>query len=137
MPPPPPPPASDQSQPTECASCGADLRTIEFKVDKKGRGICKPCVAKLKAKRKAKADAEAAAAGGAAAEMASGDVMDILLADSSATKQEPCPECQSFIDPGSVMCIHCGYNLESGKQLRTRVIAATKEKKSKKNKKDK
>ena len=116
----------DSPQPTACASCRADLINVAFVVDKKGRGICKPCVAKLKAKQKAKAEeqAKANAAG-------DGDVMGILLADSAASTKTPCPECQAYITPESVVCIHCGYNIASGKQMKTRFIAAPKEKEAK------
>ncbi len=117
----------DSPQPTTCASCRADLSTVAYVVDKKGRGLCKPCVAKLKAKQKAKADADARA--NAAGE---GDVMGLLLADSAASTKTPCPECQAYITPESVVCIHCGYNIASGKQMKTRFIAAPKEKEGKK-----
>ena len=49
------------SQPSACAACGTSLADTPFVKDKKGRGICKPCVAKLKAKKEAKARAEAEA----------------------------------------------------------------------------
>ncbi len=113
----------DVPQPTACASCRADLSNVAYVVDKKGRGLCKPCVAKLKAKQKAKAEADARAKAAG-----DGDVMDILLADSAASTKTPCPECQAYIEPDSVVCVHCGYNTASGKQMKTRVTAAPKDK---------
>ncbi len=33
--------------------------------------------------------------------------------------QETCPSCGSFVAPGAVVCIDCGFNRQTGKQLRT------------------
>jgi hypothetical protein len=119
------------SAPGPCVSCGADLAVTPYVRDKKGKGLCKPCVAKIKAKRDAKAAAQTAAQGGAiplASSVDEPDLMNALLADSPQMTKGICEGCKSFIDHEAVICTHCGYNRQTGKSVVTRVIAAPKEK---------
>lgn len=41
---------------------------------------------------------------------------------------KPCPSCGSSIKQDAVICIHCGHNFNSGKQLKTKKLKAQKEK---------
>lgn len=34
-----------------------------------------------------------------------------------------CPECRSDLQPDDILCIHCGFNTETGKQLKTKTVA--------------
>lgn len=44
----------------------------------------------------------------------------------------PCPGCSHPLDPGAVVCLRCGFRLDSNEQIKTRVLKAPKERKSKK-----
>ena len=39
-----------------------------------------------------------------------------------------CPGCQTTLPAGSVLCTHCGMNLETGKAIKTRVSVEKKPK---------
>lgn len=47
------------------------------------------------------------------------DLLDDVGLTASKTGQR-CPECRADWQPGSVLCVHCGYNAELGKQIKTR-----------------
>jgi hypothetical protein len=49
-------------------------------------------------------------------------VMAKLIEDSVQVKSAQCPNCQSFIKPGSLICTSCGFNSATGKAQVTRVI---------------
>ena len=38
-----------------------------------------------------------------------------------APSQRCCPNCQNLLDPGTAVCIRCGYNLETGERLETQI----------------
>jgi hypothetical protein len=38
-----------------------------------------------------------------------------------AEEGPPCPNCRATLQPGAVLCVDCGYNLKTGKQLHTTV----------------
>lgn len=42
----------------------------------------------------------------------------------SASAPSKCPSCNQPLKPGAVLCVNCGYNLESGKQLQTNIAEA-------------
>lgn len=48
-------------------------------------------------------------------------VLEKLLANSAQATQEPCPVCKAFLKPGAELCVSCGYNKTTGKNLSTRV----------------
>ena len=33
-----------------------------------------------------------------------------------------CPNCKEDLLPGAILCIHCGFNLETGRQIQTKVV---------------
>lgn len=41
----------------------------------------------------------------------------------ASPQQTTCPSCHKTVKPGAVICINCGYNLKSGEQVRSEVIA--------------
>jgi hypothetical protein len=49
------------------------------------------------------------------------DVFSGLFDEEGLTQQTGpiCPSCKAGIDEGAVLCIHCGYNLETGQKIRT------------------
>lgn len=59
------------------------------------------------------------------------DLMADLLGDVVEQMGEPCPGCGTPLKRGAELCTNCGYRTESGKQMRTAVIKAPKEKQPK------
>ncbi len=59
------------------------------------------------------------------------NVMADLLSKSKVADATPCPNCKSYMTGESVICTHCGYNSQTGKNINTRVIDAPKQKKAK------
>ena len=108
-----------------CAKCGIDVSGSPRTKDKQGRYWCKQCFERAKA---AAAKKKAAAA---PAVLAQTDVMGQLVTDAVGELGDNCPECSNPMGPGAVLCTHCGYHLDRGKGMKTRVEAAPKEKKSK------
>lgn len=50
------------------------------------------------------------------------DVMDELLKEAnvkSAARGNVCDDCGSELQPGAVICVECGFNIETGSRLRT------------------
>ncbi len=50
-----------------------------------------------------------------------GSLLDEIGFQKSAASHR-CPECREDLAPDAILCIHCGYNLESGKQLKTKIV---------------
>ncbi|MBM4108849.1 MAG: zinc ribbon domain-containing protein [Phycisphaerae bacterium] len=50
-------------------------------------------------------------------------VMDRLLADSPLVGGQPCGNCGAPLPKGAALCTRCGFDVSSGKPVRTRVIA--------------
>ncbi len=53
------------------------------------------------------------------------DILDDAGIDELAKPR--CPECHAELKPGAVLCVACGYDLKSGKQLQTKVVGAEEE----------
>lgn len=50
------------------------------------------------------------------------DLLDEIGYDQEKTK-DSCPECSATLTPNAVLCVACGYNLETGKKLKTKSYA--------------
>ena len=50
-----------------------------------------------------------------------GGLLDEVGFQKSAASHR-CPECREDLAPEAILCIHCGYNLETGKQLKTKIV---------------
>ncbi len=53
------------------------------------------------------------------------EVMDSLLDEigfQQSAAANRCPECREVLPEEAVLCVHCGYNLETGKQLQTKLV---------------
>jgi len=117
-----------------CERCKADVSGKPRTKDKRGRYFCADCVKALRAKRAASAaSADGAGEIGVAppAVSAPGNVMAALVDDAVSHLGAPCPSCQSPMPQGAVICTRCGHNMASGKNMKTRVTDAPKEKKVK------
>lgn len=107
------------------ATCGSCTSTFKAKDELAGKRVkcpkCKePMVIGQKPKKRAPAPAAAARP---KAKSQAIDPMEALLAEANvgATSQDGpiCPDCAAFVSPGAVICVECGFNLDTGKKLRT------------------
>ncbi|HLP84294.1 MAG TPA: hypothetical protein VK157_08085 [Phycisphaerales bacterium] len=58
-------------------------------------------------------------------------VMAELVKTSAQSTAKACPQCKSFLPQNAAICTTCGYNLQTGKTVATRVSAAPREKAAK------
>ncbi|MCC6677224.1 MAG: zinc ribbon domain-containing protein [Phycisphaerales bacterium] len=99
-----------------CIICRQDCSNRPRVKDAKGRYLCKSC-------EQARAKRETAPAGAAASPGPDSDpdsnpfdlMPDSLLSDGPA----PCPACNQPIPAGSVLCLHCGFDVRKGARLLT------------------
>lgn len=127
-----------------CVVCGRDVADKPRVKDAAGRYMCKPCAEKQTAAKPATtvrpASGPPSGTGGGAKTAAkpvtkSADngaiplapepgydpVMASLVASSQQVTSVSCPNCKSWVKEGQLLCTSCGFNLEEGKQIRTRV----------------
>jgi uncharacterized membrane protein len=113
-----------------CSICGIDCAGKPRVKDPKGHYICKDCFEKAKETRKALTSPPPASStpSTASAAPALDDNSFLLnLGDKNAagmTGTKPCPECGRALNANAVICVGCGYNLESGKRTQVKVIKA-------------
>lgn len=86
-----------------CVVCGKDCSTIDRVKDAEGRYTCKPCHdGKLKP-------------GG-------GEVRPVDIASLyERPESRPCPQCDKPVPHDAEVCVACGYNLRSGKPVKTKL----------------
>ncbi len=133
-----------------CVVCGVDVADKPRVKDATGRYMCKACAEKQTAAKPAtavkpgsKPGAAGAPAKPAGAKPASDKgpvpladgydpVMAALVATSAQATSQACPNCKGWVKEGQLLCTSCGFNLQEGKQVRTRVQKerAVKEKKA-------
>jgi hypothetical protein len=121
-----------------CIRCRQDCSGKPRTKDLQGNYTCKACLAHSQS-APAAAPAKAAAARGssggvkappvrAAAPVEDADVFTALLDSSPGT--EPCESCGDPMPTGSIVCIRCGFNRGAGQHVKTRAVAATREKRA-------
>lgn len=116
-----------------CAFCGIDVSGKPRTKDAQGRYACADCVKKATAV-KARADAAAKGIDIAKANTPPNklievqktedvdSVLDGLIAKSAAQTGTPCPQCNRFIPTHGMICTGCGFNRDTGKVMRTRIV---------------
>lgn len=118
-----------------CTVCGQDVSGKPRVKDPQGRYVCAgECQQKLAASAGAKPAAKPAAAAPAvkAPPMpAEDDVMGRLINASPMINALNCGECGAPMTSGSVVCVRCGHNTQTGKSLKTAVVKVKEEKKPK------
>ena len=107
-----------------CARCKADVSGKPRMKDPQGRYFCEDCVKALKAKQSRDSKP-------APAPKATGDVMADLVEGAIGHMGEPCEVCQAPMEANAIICTRCGHNRQTGRDVKTRVLAAPKEKKQK------
>lgn len=124
-----------------CVVCGINVADKPRVKDAAGRYMCKACAEKQTA-AKPSTGAAGGKSGGAstkpAAKPGSGDkgpipmaaaagsgnydpVMAALVESSAQATSSACPNCKGWVREGQLLCTSCGFNLQEGKQVRTRV----------------
>lgn len=133
-----------------CSMCGVNVSDKPRTKDATGKYFCEPCAAKAKAAAQPAAPAAPAARPAAPAPAATpgpaarpaarpgpdvyqvDPLMDKILSEAVPPAAEgaeavapagPCPACSAAMSPGAAICLVCGYNMKSGKVLRTRVTS--------------
>lgn len=126
-----------------CSVCGVNVSDKPRTKDATGKYFCEPCAAKAKAAAQPAAPAAPAAKPAAptpAAKPAAKPGPDVYQVDPLMEKilsqgapaapaegaepvapAGPCPACSAAMSPGAAICLVCGYNMKSGKVLKTRV----------------
>lgn len=113
-----------------CVICGQDVGKKPRTKDSQGRYTCKEC---LDAAAKAKSAQERARAPVAEAPAALKDDGAIPLAadnsfllDLAAHKlkpgEQPCPSCGRGMSPDARLCVHCGFNTQTGQRMFVNVL---------------
>lgn len=112
---------------THCAECNAVFQAKDSLAGKRVK--CPKCSAPITigAARSGSGvgAAKGAAAGGRSSSKPAYNPLLGLLDEAdvkSATKGPLCPNCSAEMTTGGVICITCGYNIETGKRLRTAVF---------------
>ena len=99
-----------------CTGCGTDVTDKPRKKDAQGRYYCEACIAKAQAKAPAAAPAPSSNEDPAmAALFASGG--------GASRAMVPCPSCGVAIPESATVCTSCGFNISTGKSMRTRFTA--------------
>ncbi len=111
-----------------CAICGEDVSGKPRVKDAQGRymcaGLCEAKAAEQARARSAPRPKPAPAAAPAAPPVVSSDagLLGKLIEDSPMLKSAKCESCGSAMVGGAVLCTRCGYNTQTGKNIRTAVI---------------
>ena len=121
---------SDQGAPGKvCINCNRDCSNRPRVKDRAGRYVCRECLNQMKATGQTLPPPPRAARPAAAPPTsAEPDVLAALVDDAVSRQPESCPHCGVPAQSGAVLCVHCGYNRETGKSIHTRVEKPKKEK---------
>lgn len=116
-----------------CASCGINLDAKpNYKIGS-GKYLCPDCMEKAKAAKFAmKAKAAGPQAKAAEADSPTEDNSFLFGMGSKTaiaeTGTKPCPECGRALTADAVICTGCGFNTDSGKRTRVRILKPEKAK---------
>lgn len=122
-----------------CAICGIDVAKKPRVKDAHGRYFCEPCATKAEAasKRPVISQTQRAVDDVIPLEGAMDQfVSEAISASPPLAEAAPigpassCPGCSSTMPAGAQICMVCGYNLQTGKAIRTKVVSAPKEKRA-------
>lgn len=120
-----------------CVVCREDCSNRPRAKDSQGRYVCGTCLEERKA-RKAQQAAQPATQPARKPERSSqpnpqpDPMVAALIGDipDPTAPENQCPNCAKLIQPGSAICMNCGFNIASGKKIRTQVAKAQKEPKA-------
>ena len=99
-----------------CVVCGTDVSGKPRVKDDRGRYTCQgSCQAKFAKMVEAKAPS-------APPPVVDSSFMDHLVSASPMMNVTNCPSCNSPMPGGGVLCTRCGFNTQTGKAVKTRVV---------------
>lgn len=113
-----------------CAACKKPIDPNEKPArDKAGHLFHKVCAQRLVEQRRASKQARSSAApvGGARSAPPDG-VMSRLIDEGLQQVAQVCPSCKNAVPEGTVICVRCGLNFDTGKTISTQIVKAPKEK---------
>lgn len=110
-----------------CSSCGVNLDAKPNHKIGSGKYLCPDCMEKAKAAKFAMNAKNAPAAAAKAKATAPADDNSFLLGIGSKTGiaevgTKPCPECGRALTADAVICTGCGFNTDSGKRTRVKIL---------------
>lgn len=98
-----------------CVVCKQDCARRPRTKTTDGRYVCKPCADKIAAKKRVEQDP-------VPVPLADVDpVMSSLVEQMPSPADNTCPSCTRRMTKHAMVCVHCGYQRESGRTLRTRI----------------
>jgi uncharacterized Zn finger protein (UPF0148 family) len=101
-----------------CPTCGKSFR---WKPEFAGRSAKCACGAKLVVPTEAPAASDAADIP-LAPEAKQPAIAERITASSAPIADAKCPSCSAPLDTGAILCVNCGYNLNTGKKLAAVVV---------------
>lgn len=104
-----------------CEGCG---KSYAWKSELAGKRVKCKCGQPLTVPREDPAAAEADFGGFDDFEaLANGTPVDAYAAAPVSSAGPTCPSCGGGVTPGAVLCMNCGYNLKTGKKVKTQKVA--------------
>lgn len=110
-----------------CINCRLDCSTRPRVKDRAGRYVCRDCLKQMKATGQTLPPPPAARASLPAPSKSEQDVMAALVDEAVTRQPDSCPHCGVPSKKGAVLCLHCGYNRETGKTVHTHIERAKRE----------
>ncbi|MBS0197258.1 MAG: hypothetical protein JSR77_10915 [Planctomycetes bacterium] len=117
-------------EPKLCSVCGIDVSGKPRAKDAQGRYTCAECLEKAKQTRQTQQNPPKPAPAAAAVnpEDDNSFILDIGGKALGAKGGKACPNCGRIVAEHTVVCIGCGFNTTTGKQVQIKVMKAKKEK---------
>lgn len=114
-------PDPSPAKPKLCVICGQDCSTRPRQKDAEGRYACTACVEKQKSRpRPAKPPPL----------LDEDDALVALDDEPARVAAASCPGCRAPMPGGAVVCLSCGYNMQTGRSLATAVAAPARERRA-------
>ena len=120
-----------------CIWCKQDCSTKPRQKDLKGNYLCKECVepyqqaltARARQRRPEKTPTTPVPSDSTAG---TGDVLVSMIDQTIDMDGETCPSCSRVLALDAVICTHCGYNKNTGRQMRSHIIRERDQRRTKK-----
>lgn len=124
---------AEPNAPKVCSICGIDVSSKPRTKDPKGRYVCAECIEKAKTTKHVQQNPPKPIqpAASSSAEGGNSDNSFILEMGGKSLGSKggkACPNCGRILAEDTVVCISCGYNTSTGKQMQVKVVKAKKEK---------
>lgn len=91
-----------------CVKCGKDVASLKRTKDAKGNYWCAECASGASKPRKPAVPDEQ-------------KLTAALLEEANKFQKNVCQNCRSPLDKSATICVNCGFNPDSGRQLHTKI----------------